>query len=397
MNAWNRKLTLIDKVWLIYYAMIFIFSCAINNAQMMSTICIFGICCLRQLRKRRGKVPKIKASDNAFWYGLFYVFVVLSWLWTSGVGKTYSNMITTLIQILVFLVCLDLSIQDLDTAIVHVRCYCYASLLFALVLLLTSPPSTYNSLEFGGITGMHRNTSGYLMMMATYFDLFVMTKVSRRKKKTYLLMAVISFITSLLSGSRKIIVGYAIMLIAWSIMQKNIKKSLKILLLVVGGAIVLIPIAYQISYIQNAFGLRMAAVFDDSIADGSIEARNRARLLALELFRAKPVLGNGWNAVVSMYGYYFGRSGGIYAHNNYLEVAADFGIVGLVLFYWKYVKNIIYSFKGYKRSTLLRFSCICLATILVLDWGQVTYLYLYEMIIYAILFKFIQYIRKEEG
>ena len=127
------------------------------------------------------------------------------------------------------------------------------------------------------------------------------------------------------------------------------------------------------------------------------EARNRARLLALELFRAKPVLGNGWNAVVSMYGYYFGRSGGIYAHNNYLEVAADFGIVGLVLFYWKYVKNIIYSFKGYKRSTLLRFSCICLATILVLDWGQVTYLYLYEMIIYAILFKFIQYIRKEEG
>lgn len=396
MDAWNRKLTSIDKVWLIYYTLIFIFSCAVNNAQMMLTICIFGICCLKQLQKRRGKVQQIKISDNAFWYGLFYIFVVLSWLWSSDAGKTHSNMITTLIQILVFFVCLDWSIQDLDTAIVHVRCYCYASLIFALALLLTSPPSTYNSLEFGGITGMHRNTSGYLMMMAMYFDLFVMTKVSRRKKKTYLLMAVISFITSLLSGSRKIIVGYGIMLIGWIVMQKNVKKSLKILLLVVGGAVVLIPIAYQIPYIQNAFGSRMAAVFDDSIADGSIEARNRARLLAMELFGTKPVLGHGWNAVVSTYGYYFGRSGGIYAHNNYLEVAADFGIIGLALFYWKYIKDIIYLFKGYKKSTLLRFSFICLGTILVLDWGQVTYLYLYEMIIYAILFKFIQYIRKEE-
>lgn len=396
MNAWNCRLKGYDIIWMLYYSAIFLFSCAIDNAQMALTIFLTVICVMKQVILFDGRVKIARIYDNSFWYGIFFLFVLCSRFWSTTEGIEYINLFTTLIQIVALLLCMDWEIRSLEKAIIHIRCFCYASFLFSLVVVLTSSPSTYNTLDFGMVTGMHRNITGYLLMMAACFDLFLASKVYKSYRKWFYMMAVLSIVVSVLSGSRKIIIGYAIMLICWLITQNNIHRGLKNCLLIVGSLLVLILLMYQIPYIQEAFGFRLMAIFDDSIVDGSINARNRAKELALFHFSANPILGKGWNAVASSYGEFYSRNSGIYAHNNYLEIAADFGIVGVILYYIKFLRTLLNCIKTYKRNSVMRLGVICFATILVLDWAQVTYMYLYLMIVYSILFKLTMYARSGE-
>lgn len=384
-----------DYVWLVYYIVIYTFNCAFDNMQMLSTIALFGASLLRESFKKYNssiRLSKSNMNSCSVWYGVFFAFVAISYFWSSAIGIKHINMVTSLVQILVFFICVDWYVKSERELTVLMKCFCYATLFFAVVVLATSPVSTYNSLEFGAFTGMHRNTTGYILMFGCFFDLYYGKRFS---KKYFYLMAIICFVVSLLTGSRKIIIGYLFAIAAFVFFQKNLKKFLRYLLLVIIMAIVIIPIGYQIPYIQETFGERMIAVFDEDVEDGSVEARDRAKELAVELFNESPVVGKGWNAVNANYGDFYDKDMSIYAHNNYLEIAADFGIIGIILFYWKFFTCTLFGLRNARKNDLATFLLICLVTVLILDVGQVTYLYLYMMTVCAILFKGINVLQKD--
>lgn len=387
---WNTKLRSRDYVWLIYYVIIYSFNVAFNGVQTLSTILLFLLVVFQMFSKRGLKIKCFHKRDPIVWYSFFWLFVSLSYLWSTSQGRNHLNMATALMQIVIFMSCVDWSIVTKRDIIALEKCFCLATFVFACVTAVTSPLSTYGTMDFGKFTGMQRNTTGYLLLFGCLFNL---RAASIAKKKYYNLMALMCFVSSLLTGSRKIIIGYLIAIVFWVVYQPDIKKSIRYLLIGVLALLIIIPILYQLPFFQEVFGERLLAIFDDSIQDGSVASRNRAKELALLLFQRKPVLGNGWNSVVTSYGSFFGKMGGIYAHNNYLEVAADFGIIGLILYYWKFIGNTIFTLKHAKEDTDCRFLALCFITVLILDWAQVTYLYLYMMTFFVILFKTCNQIR----
>lgn len=385
---------LIDYVWLIYLNIIYSFVFVIDNMQMMSTIALLGCTIIMCFCVEKGYftlyLPTWK--EYSFWYILFFLFASVSYVWSFDAGKASSNIFTTLAQTAVFLICVDCYVISEVRLNKLIQFFFIATFLFAVIVLVTSPVSTYNSLDFGGITKQHRNTIGYVLMFGAFFDVFLFF---RSKRKIYCFAAAVCFLVSLLSGSRKIIIGYALAVGLWVLFQNDIKKILKYIILAIIAAFIFIPIAYQIPYIRETFGERLLAIFDDSIVDGSILARNRAKELAKALFVQSPIIGNGWNAVVANYAKYWDRVSSIYAHNNYLELAADFGIIGLFLFYFPYAKELSWNLKRVRTDKESKFIVVCLMVVLVLDYGQVTYWYMYEIIIFAILFKWSSQIRKK--
>lgn len=394
-NKNNRmQLKAIDYVWLIYYVLIYTCSCAIDNSQKVLTMILpvvtfIALC----VQGKYVRIKKIERTDCAFWYGWFFIFVSLSYFWSAPGAASVVNTFTALAQALVLLLSIDWYVRTERELNILMHIFCWAAVIFALVVLLTSPPSTYGKLEFGSLTGMQRNTTGYILMFGSLFNVYIGYKDN---KKLYYIMSVLCMLVSLLTGSRKIIIGYAIAVCLWVYWQKNMVKALKYFITLICLAIILIPVIYQIPFMQEVFGKRLLAIFDDTIVDGSVLARDNARELAKVLFKNKPITGNGWNAVYINYASYWGnKDRSIYAHNNYLEIAADFGIIGIILFYWKFFACEISAVMKARKDDASKFIAICIAVILILDYGQITYLYIYMISIFAILFKLFYFNEKK--
>jgi O-antigen ligase len=93
-------------------------------------------------------------------------------------------------------------------------------------------------------------------------------------------------------------------------------------------AVVLLPalISLVLPLALEAIGLKPEAIWeftqDRFRGDASSGDRKLAATTALAIWDEHPVLGNGWNAVQ--------RAAGIGAHNQLLEILADYGVVGAI-------------------------------------------------------------------
>lgn len=74
-----------------------------------------------------------------------------------------------------------------------------------------------------------------------------------------------------------------------------------------------------------------------------------------------------------MEAYYPGQTA-FYAHNNFVEILVNFGIVGFLLFYWLYAVIILVGLR--KMSSMVPTQAMLLAllvTLLLMEYGQVDY------------------------
>ena len=103
----------------------------------------------------------------------------------------------------------------------------------------------------------------------------------------------------------------------------------------------------------------------NGVVDTSSQTRLRLIEIGLDIWKKYPIGGTGINT------FYVSSSTGNYAHNNFVELLADIGIIGFVIYYFFivkaiFVKNNFDVEKGWMWKCLL----ICL---LVFDFGAVTY------------------------
>ena len=113
----------------------------------------------------------------------------------------------------------------------------------------------------------------------------------------------------------------------------------------------------------------------------------------VEWFKEKPKLGYGIDSYKMLLGTKetsFGITGA-YAHNNYIELIVDVGILGLVVYYYIYIYMIIKSFKYIKsRNLLLILMLGILIACMVNEYGQVTYYYKFYQLVLLLIYIVIQ-------
>lgn len=396
---WELDLSQITFIiWIAYFAAIYMFGNVYYQmpayfSYAMAFI-MLGYKLITQGKTGMSGVPGIitfPANSLMIWYGLFYLWECIARLWTPDSVAAVSNTPYQTLRIVAILIAMDLYVVSKEDVQHLIKAFCIGATLFAVWTMVTSPVSSYGTLLFGARTGQQRNTTGYVLCFATIFLIYAYYE---NKQKIWLLFALLCFVASLLTGSRKIIFAYIAAIFLVIIGQEDVNKTIKYFLTIILAAIIIIPIAYQIPYIREAFGSRLLAVLDDSIEDSSIFYRNIAKMNAIRIFKESPFIGNGWAAVRNSFVY---NGVSIYAHNNYLEIAADYGIIGCILFF---AKSIIYAFKcifRIKKNNRLLTANILLISMILLDWGQVSYVYVYMMCIWGVVYKFIEYKCFEES
>lgn len=222
----------------------------------------------------------------------------------------------------------------------------------------------YNSRIGAEIAGGNVNIVALNMCFA-FSALLYLAKIQKNTliKKLIYVGALFVVITSLFTGTRKILLFYVSALIISS-NETELKYKILTLLGLSGVYVALIniePLYFFIGHKIDFFSGNSA--FDMYYA--SDDTRLDLVLGALNLFFEHP-LGIGFGNV--------GNYLGVYAHNNYAEVLASLGIIGFPIFYAIYFYGLYNSIK-YRYDQLCRYCFYTLVGLMIIEMGQVTCLY----------------------
>lgn len=184
--------------------------------------------------------------------------------------------------------------------------------------------------------------AGYLnIIMALVFGIFIFAKGKKEKifSASFLILSVIGLILTYARG------GCLSIVLAIALYGVFYKQKI-ILPLVVLLALVL--------YFDTSLFTRMASIF--TTMDTSSELRLALWESTVEMIIDHPLLGIGWGAYYFVYPVYdFYMQGNfikiVHAHNMYLNMAAEIGIIGFFAFMTCIIRSLYRSLKSYKHMT----------------------------------------------
>lgn len=219
----------------------------------------------------------------------------------------------------------------------------------------------------------------YLSLNILISGIFALWKVvyseETRGKTTAWLQLVLIVAFCMLSSTRKVILGLAacaVLLMAY----KNKVKPLKLIIGFFAMVAILagvVHLVFTVPELQQTVGYRFESMVSALLGNGSdasMNERDNLRNYALELFMDNKAIGIGTEEF-RVYAYsLFGRF--LYSHCNYTELLCNNGIIGFALYYAIYILVIVESFRHNNRSIRAFTLCSC-ATLIVLDYSQVSY------------------------
>lgn len=151
---------------------------------------------------------------------------------------------------------------------------------------------------------------------------------SEKKKFRYILYMIILYIAVLLTDKRSFMLLIpCIFLIIWMILSLRRKKSTMCIL----GLFILaiIPALYEF-FLRNL----LWKILGDGNAGISLTGRSEYMWsIAYKMINLNPVFGNGINTFDVFFNNYYSHVGFVGAHNSYLQITAELGYLGVILYF----------------------------------------------------------------
>lgn len=241
------------------------------------------------------------------------------------------------------------------------------------------------TIQLGVSIGQHRNTLGAaaapLVFLCYYFRKYYGMRYGYVLSIYFLLVVA-------LSASRgaflQVVMLLALcLLIGESKLSKSMNNLVLLILLLCLGlvAIQIVPFLRETMWVrlENAF----TTIFGSQAVDASVSGRDYYRDIAFIMFLRRPWLGYGIDGF-----YCFLRDNSrimgvilnpVYSHCNFAELAADFGVIGLLVWYLPmlYLGRKIYIVR--KRSKLKTCICSLFISMLVMDYARILWYQHLEM------------------
>lgn len=221
-----------------------------------------------------------------------------------------------------------------------------------------------------GLSG-NVNTVGYSLGIVS----FAITYYYCVTKKKWIFLALIPVLfMMLLTGSKKTVIIIVIDIMTLYVYGKaKVSSFLKLAILFS----VLVWVVLEVPYFYEVIGKRIEDMYTTLTGSGSgdyshsTDDRNGMISDAFRLGMNYPIFGGGMNyfaAASKMFGYYG------YSHCNYTELFCNFGIVGVLIYYVPYFKNIRFFWRlrkqEWERSI---FVILWLVMSLILGWAMVAF------------------------
>lgn len=277
-------------------------------------------------------------------YGAFAFWCLVSALWAASPDRAVSAFVGVLQFVVVgtFIALYVILEQDIDYPL---ECLAWAGVALLIVLFIMTPRDEWTASmqaisdaasdenRIGITVGYHPNALGRLCSVCVVIWLYKFRKEGRH---LWCLLPMIAFVAVLLfTKSRLSILVTAVCIAVYYVLSStNTLRRIGVAVLVllalsiVGWALLCIPSLYEL------VGFRFAAMlgFTGSI-DASTTTRSDMTHIAFELFGRNPIMGVGFANYAIHYYYEYAGWAMTYAHNNYAELLADLGVIGVITYY----------------------------------------------------------------
>lgn len=366
-----------DELWLFY-----------------STTLLWGILTILLLLSRLFKRRKIKVfSFITMWHLIFTIWCYITIRWSVLPDKAIENF-AFIYKITIVLWLGDIYINNVENGLKKITNY----FLIALMYLACKTLFYMRSDEIiGSSTGIHFNNIAQLLSIGvniTFYRAYFL-----KKRKYFIPFALMMFVV-LQTTSRKAFIFMFLGIIIQLLLDKGIENKIKsITVLSIFGGIGLFSI-FNIKSLYEKFGARLLEVFKYfgnktlNTNDISIIERSFYADCAMDLFKKSPIIGNGLMSVYSSLLISNSRYVA-YAHNNYLELLASTGIIGLVIYYFAYMIILYKGLRCLKKinpELILWIFVVC--SLAIAQIGIVAYYFNFYSIIILISFYNIRKIEK---
>lgn len=311
---------------------------------------------------------------------IFALFIYASSIWAENAQYAIvkgTNMVEVLIAMYIIKVC----IPEKNQIINLLKCLMWGN--FGIVYYAiyrygwSDVVDSISSSSRIASTILNANTLGMGAAFAILISIFLLLY---EKKKLGVLFSIPAFIVLVASESRKaiftLVFGIVVLCMLKNIDNKNIIKSFfRTLILFV----VFTVVVYQLAQLPMFEGVneRMTGLINGLTGKGEVDHSTFVRLgmvkIGLNLFKQYPFLGVGIDNAKIYTELTFGVAN-YYLHNNYVELLADGGIIGVVVYYSIYAVILVKLWKN-RDFTAGEFNIVFLILILrlILDYGMVSY------------------------
>lgn len=332
------------------------------------------------------KTQKLYFDTFVKWMFCFAGFAGLSLFWALSISNAAYRYQTLVINF-TCVYCLLVYIKDRPERINLIL----NTLIFAPIILEMRVVMSYGLFAFQHIRNLDGIMSSNLIgmragiaaVLGTYFFLN-----GKKHKMIYLICIALNAATAILSGSRKALLFMLIPLILYYIFRQ--KNSIKIIRNVM-FAVVLVGVTYyaimNIPFVYEMVGYRIESMIYGLMGgetDGSTSLRLKMITWGLGWFMLKPWFGYGINNYMSLIGemHTYAGTTGVYAHNNYIEMLVDVGMIGTAIYYFIYLMMLEKIVHIRKRLAPLQLIMVSIfVSIIINEYGMVTYIDIFTQII----------------
>lgn len=337
-----------DASWylcLIYYTLLNSMGFFVGDTKIgaILIISLILLMLLYHLIKNSWRIKLIKGQKYIIVYLIvFSFFCLLSAKWavdrnyaiTQGINMFEISFATLVIYLL---------FQSKDSIDDLLEIVMYGGLFFCLIVALFYGPVGLAKLFIEGGRVSEIANANSLADYCLFSSLAVVYFYAKNKNKKILwLLLPLGFMT-ILAGSRKVLISLIAAILLFSFFnslgdKSKIKTIVKILgaLLFVGAAIYIASLIPSLHFIFVKVESMIDTFLGKDTSDSSTITRLRLQEIGIEIFQKHPYFGIG----IDNAGIYGGIAYGLdkyYMHNNYVELLADVGIVGTLLYYSIYI------------------------------------------------------------
>jgi O-antigen ligase len=293
---------------------------AIGSLARLVGLVTAGFCLLTILKEGNFRKPNLFQGCVL----LFFLWNVISYLWSSDPGRTFER-INTYAQIFILIFILWELYQKPTDLIAGEQAYIfggYVAITNTLINYLRGMSSVVYEVRYS-VTGVNAVDLSLILLLGLpiawhLFVLSIENKKNRILRLIYFCYIPLAIFSALLTGSRTALLAMvpALIYVLW---PRIIRYGQSILILV----LLVIALLILWSLIPQPVMDRLATIFP-SIVARDLGGRGALWQKTIALFYKHPLLGSGSGTIYSTFG--------SDSHNTFLSVLAETGLIGLILF-----------------------------------------------------------------
>jgi len=324
-------------------------------------------------------------NSTLYIYSIFFIFTIASILWSTDMDLALI-MNVRMAYLLITIITIYSILQKYDiSSSIHYGIIFGIFLNFILYFdLINVPIETWLWLRYQGTTGNPNVLA--IVSIFSIFSSIILLYIYRYKnylKYLHITNIIISIFLILITASKKGILFGSLLLFIYLLFSHN---KFKKIIYIAGTLFLGWMIAIQYFNIDKLFEkvsyglIRFERLFGLGGTHIDKSSQDRMNLIknGLEKFSEHPYFGFG----IDNFRYYFN----FYAHNNYVELLFDVGIIGTVIYYMMYI--ILIKKTTYLKDKFLKYMIISLLIIvLIMDIALVSYYYKF-LLTYIILISY---------